>query len=246
MPRILNELIGGLDHAVGEQIERLQYLGPLRSYPPRHLAFSEHDDANWRAGGGYAWDVLRRDRTVREQVNKWLGGDWLKTNYQLVLRELVAIDQLDNPLTAALETIAEDDQILGLEVEYDDTDGLPSGQYPVIKDSDEAISCIRTFIEMSDIDKLSELILVDQSTETVVSHRDVGIGISQVLPVLVSCYGLHDQIVAIRAAGDSPAPSLAGRARRCLYSVGAWTTAQHFHPGKPFGTPHAADTSPHP
>ena len=197
LPRILNELISGLDHAVGEQIERLQYLGPLRSYPPRHLVFSEHDDANWRAGGGYAWDVLRRDWTVREQVNKWLGADWLKTNYQLVLRELVAIDQLDKPLSTAFETFEGDDQVLDLEVDYDDTSGQPSGQYPVIKDSDEAISRIRTCIEMSDIDKLPELILVDQSTETVVSHRDVGIGISQVLPVLVSCYGLRDQIVAI-------------------------------------------------
>ena len=197
LPRILNELIGGLDHAVGEQIERLQYLGPLRSYPPRHLAFFEHDDANWRAGGSYAWDVLRRDWTVREQVNKWLGADWLKTHYQLVLRELVTIDQLDKPLSTAFETFEDDDQVLGFEVDYDDTSGEPSGQYPVIKDSDEAISRIRRCIERSDIDKLPELILVDQNTETVVSHRDVGIGISQVLPVLVSCYGLRDQIVAI-------------------------------------------------
>ena len=66
LPRVLNELIRGLTRVIGEQIDRLQYLGPLRSYPPRHLAFSEHDDANWRAGGGYAWDVLRRDRGVRE------------------------------------------------------------------------------------------------------------------------------------------------------------------------------------
>ena len=157
LPRILNELISGLDHVIGEQIERLQYLGPLRSYPPRHLAFSEHDDANWRAGGGYAWDVLRRDWIVREQVNKWLGADWLKTNYQLVLRELVAIDQLDKPLSTAFETFEGDDQVLDLEVDYDDTSGQPSGQYPVIKDTDEAVSRIQTCIEMSDIDKLPEL-----------------------------------------------------------------------------------------
>ena len=35
------------------------------------------------------------------------------------------------------------------------------------------------------IDKLQELILIDRRTNTIVSHRDVGIGISQVLPVLV-------------------------------------------------------------
>lgn len=194
LPRILNELIGGLNHAVVEQIERFQYLGPLRSYPPRHLVFSEHDDANWHAGGGYSWDVLRRNWAVREQINKWLGADWLKTNYQLILRELVAIDQLDNPISTAFESFEGDYQVLDLEVDYD---GTNVHTYPVIKDSDEAISRIRTHIEMSDVNKFPELVLVDQSTETVVSHRDVGIGISQVLPVLVSCYGLRDQIVAI-------------------------------------------------
>jgi len=78
-----------------------------------------------------------------------------------------------------------------------DKSGQPSGQFPIIKDSDEAVSRIRASIEMSDIDRLPELILVDQSTTTVVSHRDVGIGISQVLPVLVSCYSLKNQIIAI-------------------------------------------------
>jgi predicted ATPase len=42
-----------------------------------------------------------------------------------------------------------------------------------------------------------ELVLVDQRTNTVVSHRDVGIGISQVLPVLVSCYANEGQLLTI-------------------------------------------------
>lgn len=197
LPRILNEFILGLEHVVGEEIDRFHYLGPLRSYPPRHLAFSEHDDANWHAGGGYAWDVLKRDWSVRKKVNKWLGAEWLTTNYQLVVRELVATEQLDKPLTSALETFEYDEQVLGIETEYDDRSGQPSGLFPVIKDPEEAISRIRESIEMSDIERLPELVLLDQRTDTVVSHRDVGIGISQVLPVLVSCYGLRDQIVAI-------------------------------------------------
>ena len=102
LPRILNELIRGLDHAIGEQIDRLQYLGPLRSYPPRHLAFSEHDDANWHAGGGYAWDVLRRDDAVRMRVNEWLGGAWLQTPYEIVLRELVSRDDIEAELPGPL------------------------------------------------------------------------------------------------------------------------------------------------
>lgn len=77
LPRTLNELITGLSTTVTNELSRVQYLGPLRSYPPRHLAFSQQHDANWFAGGGYAWDVVRRDDRVRKAVNDWLGSpDW--------------------------------------------------------------------------------------------------------------------------------------------------------------------------
>jgi hypothetical protein len=49
-------------------------------------------------------------------------------------------------------------------------------------------------------DQISDLVLIDKRTDTMVSHRDVGIGISQVIPILVSCYGLSDALVAIETA----------------------------------------------
>ena len=195
LPRILNELVGGLENAIGEQINRLQYLGPLRSYPPRHLAFTEHDDPNWRAGGGYSWDVLRRDRAVREQVNKWLGADWLQTHYEVLVRDLIPLRQLGEPLVSGIEGIADNDG-LGVEPDFD-RDPEATGVYPVIRDSEAEARRIVEEIVASDIDRVPELVLVDRRTDTVVSHRDVGIGVSQVLPVLVSCYGLRNQIIAI-------------------------------------------------
>ena len=84
LPRMIDELLKGLANHVAEEIGRLQYLGPLRSYPPRHLAFAQYHDPNWYAGGGYAWDVVRRDARVSEQVNAWLGSkDRLQTPYEL-------------------------------------------------------------------------------------------------------------------------------------------------------------------
>jgi len=83
---------------VAGELSRLRYLGPLRSYPPRHLAFSQHHDPNWYAGGGYAWDVIRRDASVRKLVNEWLSApDRLQTPYELILRDLVGIDPLEGP-----------------------------------------------------------------------------------------------------------------------------------------------------
>ena len=44
---------------------------------------------------------------------------------------------------------------------------------------------------------LQDLVLIDKRTNTPVSHRDVGIGVSQVLPVLVSAYASKNKLLAI-------------------------------------------------
>jgi len=195
LPRKVDELLRGVGQVVTSELLRLKYLGPLRSYPPRHLAFSQHHDPNWHAGGGYAWDVIRRDAKVRQQVNAWLSAPYrLQTPYELILRDLVGIDQLEGPLLAGLERINEEG--LHIEPDYDD-EPTPTGAYPVIKDPEAEATKLRDLIRSSDIDKLNELILIDRRSNTIVSHRDVGIGVSQVLPVLVGAYASRNQIIAI-------------------------------------------------
>lgn len=202
LPRTLNDLIKGLADTLAAELKQLQYLGPLRSFPPRHLAFAEHEDANWYAGGGYAWDVVRRDDAVREAVNGWLGSDKLKTPYKLVVRSLVAADQLKDPLAGGLEEIANDDEAMFLGSV--DKDGFVMHHYPLrddarpfFQDVDASAELLTKAVETSDIDRIRELVLVDQRTTTVVTHRDVGIGISQVLPVLVMAYGSQGKLLAM-------------------------------------------------
>ncbi|MEA3360531.1 MAG: AAA family ATPase [Thermodesulfobacteriota bacterium] len=195
IPRILDELVKGIGQAVASELSRLQYLGPLRSYPPRHLSFAQHHDPNWIAGGGYAWDVVRRDAEVRKLVNTWLTApERLQTPYELILRDLVGIDQLEGPLLDGLERLNEE----GLDIEYEEESRYTSGgAWPVIKDPEAEVEKLRNLIRGSEIERLNELILIDRRSNTVVSHRDVGIGVSQVLPVLVSAYVNQNQIVAI-------------------------------------------------
>lgn len=139
--------------------------------------------------------MLRRDRAVREEVNKWLGADWLQTHYEVLVHDLVPLDQLEGPLISGIEDMADNE---GFDVELDyDRDLVPTGAHPVIKDPEAESRRIVEQITASDIDRIPELVLIDRRTDTAVSHRDVGIGVSQVLPVLVSCYGLRDQIIAI-------------------------------------------------
>jgi DNA-directed RNA polymerase subunit H (RpoH/RPB5) len=195
LPRKIDELLRGISQVVTGELSRLRYLGPLRSYPPRHLAFAQHHDPNWYAGGGYAWDVVRRDAQVRKLVNEWLSAPYrLQTPYELILRDLVGIDQLEGPLLDNLEQIALEN--LEFEPDYDDKPS-PEGAYPVIKDIEKVVGQLIEIIRETDTEKLNELVIIDRRSNTVVSHRDVGIGVSQVLPVLVSAYASQNQIIAI-------------------------------------------------
>jgi len=266
LPRILNDLIKGLTDAVANELAQLQYLGPLRSFPPRHLAFAENEDANWYAGGGYAWDVVRRDEAVRRAVNNWLGAKKLKTGYRLVVRSFKDTDDLQVPVASALEDFetwkesresetgelqSEVDvltvEIQELEPELDsartlrdtiktaiDAEADEEKKNALAEVLEKASSKVRELesrhdsmsqelsekqndlygrlgedlsearteellkaFNSSESETIHELALIDQRTNATVSHRDVGIGISQVLPVLVMAYGSRGKILAM-------------------------------------------------
>lgn len=127
----LQPFLKAVAQAIESSLEGLQYLGPLRSFPPRHLAFAEHEDANWHAGGGYAWDVVRRDEAVREAVNGWLGSEKLKTPYKLIVKEYTDLNDLREPLEEFLSSI---------EINKDGALNLMTGEkLPGIKDVDGAV-----------------------------------------------------------------------------------------------------------
>ena len=234
LPRVLRDLVGGLSSSLESEIRRLRYLGPLRSYPPRHLAFSQHHDPNWLAGGGYAWDVVRTQEDVRRRVNAWLGDpNRLKTPYELVVRELLPSSSVATQLSPMLATEAHDmlASILARsgEDEEPDLQNLANELAARLEDARAGAGEERPFVEIEDLgpfpevedlvsrtvdwdaraeqlasemtkahpDAIPDLALIDKRTDTPVSHRDVGIGVSQVLPVLVSAYSQKNQLVAI-------------------------------------------------
>jgi hypothetical protein len=230
------------------------------------LAFAESEDANWYAGGGYAWDVVRRDDAVRRAVNNWLGAEKLKTRYRLIVRSFKALEGLQAPVASALENfeswkeIRESDTgeleaevdglvfnlqeldenlssardlqakleaVLAADLELQKKNELADAysqacavveQFEAEEESlnrelnekqsdlhgrlgedlsearaDELISSLAS----SESDTVRELALIDQRTGATVSHRDVGIGISQVLPVLVMAYASQGKILAM-------------------------------------------------
>lgn len=178
LPRKLSALVGGLCEAVRGEFRRLQYLGPLRSFPPRYVGVSDTDDPNWRAGGGEAWERLLRDATVREPINRWLGDErWMRTPYRLDVKDHLAAEEVEAFVRELLEKLSEDGDPL--------EDPEAAAKEFITRATGEARRPLRT------------LVLVDRRNDTPVTHRDVGIGVSQVLPVLVHAFGARGEIVAM-------------------------------------------------
>lgn len=223
LPAVLHDLVGGLSTALEDEIRRLRYLGPLRSYPPRHLAFSQHHDPNRVAGGGYAWDVVRTRKDIRDRVNQWLGNaDHMKTPYELKVRDLLPADtlppQLATGLTDSLEDLTRrllaemegdgpsEPLSLALESVREELDFVEVGDLSGI----DVAELVGSFVEAEPTSEewvqrivearreiIQDLVLIDKRSNTPVSHRDVGIGVSQVLPVLVSAYASTGKLIAI-------------------------------------------------
>lgn len=298
LPRILGELLQGLADQAHGALQNMVYLGPLRSYPPRHLAFLEDHADNWRSRGGQAWEILLKDANVRERVNHWLSSpDRLQTPYRVAVKALVPMrdmkeiigviakqlvdlhseygdlepeeaenlagkiemrlddlerkmeeviewgnwnlapmakpfllrflkDQLEKfpdaladlaredaedaaqkinelgGLSGSMERLQEyikkveelEDDFTRLSLTQGDLQALSTPEETLV---DQARRGGQHRITPLQVDTVQDLILEDLRTKTEVSHRDVGIGISQVLPVLVQSFAAKERLVAI-------------------------------------------------
>lgn len=172
----LNVLLLKYHAAITNELSTLDYLGPLRSYPPRRITDLEHREPGPCAQGASDWQLLISDEKTRDTVNKWLGTRMLTTPYELRVRQYYNGEQL-------LAHIAEEETQASL---HEPEQGAGPG-----RDIDENTPVHTSESVRSAMDKTSpirELILVDRRTDTEVTHRDIGIGVSQVLPVLVAAY----------------------------------------------------------
>ncbi|MDD5198393.1 MAG: AAA family ATPase [Terrimicrobiaceae bacterium] len=202
LPRLINGLFDLVSGALENFFEKLDYLGPLRSYPPRHLSLDAITDSG-KSEGMDAWRTVLRDAKIRDKINRWLSSEFLTTRYELGVNSLV-------PLHLAAEALeTEFSDIVNERAAQHDEDRENSGT----PESDERFyapySCgqwdtpelfrrmLWQIIQRSSRSAVPELTLMDKRTGTFVSHRDIGIGVSQLLPVLVKAYAKQGSVVAI-------------------------------------------------
>lgn len=165
----LSSYIVGVGELARDALRAFRYLGPLREVPPRNFeAETSPDEGRW-AHGLAAWDTLARsDQALVDELNKWLEReDRLNTGYQVELKQYKELD-INSPYYYS---------VLGSRADLDEEDGIPS------------------WIERLPVK--SRLLLREVRNGIEVQPQDVGVGISQLIPVIVAALTTKTGIVAI-------------------------------------------------
>jgi predicted ATPase len=166
---LLSELMLGPAKVIRNYLSRMTYIGPLREIPGRDFIpqFSPNE-ARW-AHGLAAWDLLYgpRGTDLIDKVNYWL-FDKERLNTGYRLER---VDYRKIPVPSPIDIIFQRG------VREDD---LPD---------------LQELYEQASIDQ--EVVLRDIRTGTVVGPSDVGVGLSQLVPVIVSVVAKDDGLIAI-------------------------------------------------
>ncbi|BAZ16306.1 hypothetical protein NIES4071_81820 [Calothrix sp. NIES-4071] len=196
--RLLQDLISPITESVEREIQRLRYLGSFRSFPPRYFGLLPSQDTSWDNGGVDAWNTLLINHQVRQKVNAWLGdAKKMKTSYQLLVQDLIGSDGIN----------AEHGKLINKSL----NENLLSEIQKMVSnltDTDTLIDTWTHSIVENSSERLPNLVLMDTRNQTYVSHRDVGIGVRQVIPILVYAYGSSNALVAIEQPETNLHPKL--------------------------------------
>lgn len=196
---IIADSLNTIFQILNSSYKNIVYLGPIRSYPTREISLTNESfvDMDYNA-----WNIVKKDEKVRNKVNEWLGDNSkLKTGYELSIKKhLDPKDYLESLLTIISNPIANEielKELFGFEDEYyanmEDFINKLIDEYDINKENKLVEYITNKFAKQT----IEELIIKDLRTETTVSHRDIGVGISQVLPVLVSAYASKNAVIAI-------------------------------------------------
>lgn len=166
---LLDELIVGPLRLVRDYLSAMTYVGPLREIPSRkYRPRLSPDESRW-AQGLAAWDLLYTDPSGRllDAVNSWLGGE---ERLKTGYR-LEKFEFKEVPVPGRFHQLFER--------------GLSEDDLGELQDLYTTLSA------------RSEIALRDFEKGIIVAPGDVGVGISQMIPVIVGCLRNQQGILAI-------------------------------------------------
>jgi hypothetical protein len=167
--RLLDELVLGPVRIVRDYLSTMTYLGPLREIPSRSFRPRLSPDETRWAQGLAAWDLLYTDTDGKllQEVNAWLSGE----------ERLRTGYRLEKAVFKEVPIPSGFHQLFDRGLTEDDLGDLQEF-YAILKS--------RTEIALRDFEK-----------GIIVAPRDVGVGISQMIPVVVGCLRDNRGTVAI-------------------------------------------------
>jgi len=165
----ISTLVLGPGKLIRDQLVKSRFLGPIREVPARnHVMIRQSERSRWSSGLG-AWDHLESaDEKFVDSVSQWLGDeDRLDSGYRLRLKRFKELD-LSDPLVVKLMSGRAFDEV----------------------ESDARLS-------LDKIPTQSRLLIVPTDESIEFRPNDVGIGISQVIPVIVTALQGEGRSIAI-------------------------------------------------
>ncbi|RZP20270.1 MAG: DUF2813 domain-containing protein [Erythrobacter sp.] len=166
---LLSEMILGPARIVRDYLGEMTYIGPLREIPTRsYRPQVTPDEARW-AHGLAAWDQLYNDRGsgLMGEVNRWLSGDSLLHTGYRLER----VEFKEVPVPSHFDQLFER--------------GLTEDDLGELQELYQSLA-VR-----------SEIALRDFERGILVAPGDVGVGISQMVPVIVASLRKQDGLLAI-------------------------------------------------
>ncbi|WKZ70021.1 MAG: AAA family ATPase [Melioribacteraceae bacterium] len=198
MMQLVCQVMTGVGKQVLFELDKFRYIGPIREIPSRNFdAHFKGEIERW-ADGLAAWDLIYTKQISVESINKWLSR--FKIGYMLSNEEYLYLSQ--KQLTSLGEDIKHQliDLVLNATEESDlDLPLLKQGfSFELSNSLSEKIENIFSSLKYKkDIPTRDEFYLVDQKTNLTLKPHDIGVGISQVLPVIVGALIQNESILAI-------------------------------------------------
>ncbi|TPL86790.1 hypothetical protein FJ950_10335 [Mesorhizobium sp. B2-3-14] len=166
---LLDEVVVGPLRMTRDYLSAMTYIGPLREIPSRkYRPRLSPDESRW-AHGLAAWDLLYTDHSGKllDEVNAWLGGE----------EKLKTDYRLEKSQFKEVPVPGRFHQIFERGLAEDDLGELQE--------------------LYATLGARSEIALFDFEKGIIVAPSDVGVGISQMIPVIVSCLRGQQGILAI-------------------------------------------------
>lgn len=167
-PDAVSHLFSASRVILTNKLKSLGYIGPIREVPPRSFTPRKTPEASRWANGLAAWDALYMDKDkIVQRANQWLASDKRLASGYRLLLKRYRELDADGRLMAAMEN---EQSLDDLQVEIENFLKLPVKR---------------------------RLVLLEEAKQLEVLPQDVGVGISQVIPVVVAALAAQKGIVAV-------------------------------------------------